>query len=73
MTKNEQWILEYLRENQGFNTPTAIGWAHAAAHPAVSSCCHHSSWASPILKRLVAKGLVERNSKGHYRINDKCL
>ncbi len=38
MTKNEQWILEYLRENQGFNTPTAIGWAHAAAHPAVSSC-----------------------------------
>lgn len=66
IAKNEQWILEYLRENPGFQSPTTIGRAHAAL--VNGGPTHHSSWASPVLKRMVKKGLVQRNSKGQYQI-----
>lgn len=67
MSKNEQWVLAYLGEHPGYHSPSSIGVSHGA-EAGSNSFAHHSSWASPVCKRLVEKGLVERNEKGHYRI-----
>ena len=34
------------------------------------SGAHHSCWASPICLRLVEKGLLLRNKKGRYKLNE---
>lgn len=57
---NEQLVLEYLRGKK-WVSPTKIGYA---LHP---SRMYGSPWASPICKRLVNKGLLQRNEQGHYR------
>lgn len=60
MTKNEQAVYDYLKSANGkFISPTTIG------HD-VGGGDRHSSWASPICKRLVSKGLVKRHECGWY-------
>lgn len=60
LSPNEEKILRYLKEHPGWHTPTAIA---QAIWPGTG---RHSSSTSPILKRLVAKGLAERKEPGHY-------
>jgi uncharacterized membrane protein len=65
LTDNEQKVYDLLKEDGGWNSPTYIG-------DIILGVKGTSSWASRILKKLVGKGLVERNSrdrgfKGWYR------
>ena len=58
--------VDYMREKQIFSgrewfSPTEIGVN-------VGGLGKHSSYGSPICKRMVKLGLAERNSKGHYRL-----
>lgn len=66
---NETFILSYLY-GRDYTSPTEIGRAHAEMF-GIKSLNHHSSWASPICKRMVKKGLLIRNDKGHYKLNKK--
>ena len=65
-TDAENWILSYL-QCRDFTTPTSIGFRHAEAF-GYNINTHHSSWASPICLRLVKKGLLVPNDKGHYKL-----
>lgn len=59
MSSNEMRVLEYLRKpGRGYVSPTEIGREVGDGR--------HSSWGSPICKRLVAKGLAVRNERGWY-------
>lgn len=64
--ESADWICSFL-EGKTFTSPSVIGRAHADAHGILSGN-HHSSWASPICKRMVAEGLLERNQDGCYRL-----
>lgn len=64
--ESADWICSFL-EGKDFTSPSIIGRAHADAH-GIQSENHHSSWASPICKRMVAEGLLERNQDGCYRL-----
>ena len=64
--ESADWICSFL-EGKDFTSPSVIGRAHADAHGILSEH-HHSSWASPICKRMVAEGLLERNQDGCYRL-----
>lgn len=53
-------ILNFL-SGRDWTSPTEIGnrvWGPG----------HHSAAASPVCKRLVCYGLLDRNSSGHYRL-----
>ena len=67
LTNNEQWVLDYLK-GKDYVSPTEIGYAHTHASGITGE--HHSAWASPICLRLVKKGLLLRNEKGHYKLNE---
>lgn len=58
ISKNEARVLEYLR-GKDYVSPTEIGQNIGFGK--------QSSWASPICKRLVNKGLLQRNDTGWYR------
>lgn len=62
-------MLDFLRsEDSGdFVSPTRIGEAYGDFKKGWGNHDYHSSIASPIMKNLVALGLVERNYRGHYR------
>lgn len=64
--ESADWICSFL-EGKDFTSPSVIGRAHADTHGILSEH-HHSSWASPICKRMVAEGLLERNQDGCYRL-----
>jgi hypothetical protein len=55
-----QFILDYLREKKTWVGPQEIGLAYGNARG--------SAWASPKCKALVARGALERNEKGWYRL-----
>lgn len=60
LSGRQQDVIAYLR-GKDWTSPTEIGgkvWGYP----------HHSSTASPVCKRLVARGLLERNGRGHYRL-----
>lgn len=64
ITEKQQACLEFLKARPGqFVKPTEVGNALSTAPDGTSP----SAWASPILKRLVKRGLVERNERGHYK------
>lgn len=70
LTTNEKWIYNFLSastDKDVWFSPTEIGRQHAITF-GYNPITHHSSWASPICKKLVLKGLIERNQKGCYRI-----
>jgi len=56
--KREEIVYEYLK-GRDWTSPTQIGRELFNSHSQVGS---------PICKRLVAKGLVERSKNGWYRI-----
>lgn len=61
LTDRQQKALDYLKKYRGyFICPTTIGRLFGG----------HSAIGSPICKRLVEFGLVERNNKGCYRIKE---
>ncbi len=67
LTHNQQKILNLLTANKGiFVSPTDIG--REAGGMNSRGFWRHSSWASPICKRLVERELIERNKEGHYRV-----
>ena len=70
--KPDEFIIEYL-EGKNFTSPTDIGIAYGEfMHgPYHLKSCYHSGWASPRCKKLVEKGLLERNKLGHYRLKVK--
>ena len=59
LTENEQRVLEYLK-GKDFISPTQIA-------SALTLQDYNSAWASPICKRLINKGLLQRNDRGWYR------
>lgn len=61
LSASEQEVLHLLQSEKGYLSPTVIA---QRLHPGTN---RHSSWASPICKRLQSMRLVERNSQGHYR------
>lgn len=67
LTTNEQAVLDFLIKNKGWHSPTEIGGI--VGGKTYSGRIRHSSWACPILKRLVAEGLVIKDNavKGYYK------
>ena len=63
LTSNEKAVMEFLisLDKGVWASPTWIGQV-------VGGGRRHSAWASPICKRLVEKGLIERSGYGHYRV-----
>jgi hypothetical protein len=68
-TTSQQCVLDYLKDKD-FTSPSVIGSSHAREF-GFNPWKHHSNWASPICKRLVERGLLERNSKGYYKLVDE--
>lgn len=65
LTNNQKQVLCYLRVNEErWVPPTEIG-------EELMGIGYHSSWASPICKKLVAFKLAVRNEKGHYKARIK--
>ena len=56
----KQQVIEFL-SGRDWTSPGVIG-------ASVWGKGHHSASASPVCKRLVEIGKVERNTKGHYRL-----
>lgn len=74
LSTNEQNVLNYLRQwPNDFISPTQIGRIVGGQYAArdlrnrIRFVYRHSSWASPICKRLVKKGLVMRSEQGWYK------
>ena len=66
LTENQDKVLEFLKHQKNeFISPTDIGYYVGRMNSA--GIWRDSSWASPICKSLVKKGLVERNDKGYYK------
>lgn len=66
LTPNQRKVSDFLESHRdSFVSPTLIG--HSAGGKTSGGHQRHSSWASPICKRLVEFGLVERNVHGEYR------
>ena len=65
LTKNQENILGYLKDCKDYVSPTEIGNNVGSRNS--RGILRHSSWASPILKSLLKKGLIERNNQGWYR------
>ena len=66
MNLNQLKVLDYLREQRQYISPTQIGRVVGGRKP--NGYFRHSSWASPICKKLVEMGKVTRDNRGRYRI-----
>jgi hypothetical protein len=65
ISPNQDLVLQFLASTKGvWFSPTFIA-------EGIRGKPYHSSWASPILLRMVEMGLVDRNEKGHYKITNK--
>ncbi|MEK7484855.1 MAG: hypothetical protein AABZ60_11050 [Planctomycetota bacterium] len=61
-------VLNYLQKNSSWVSPTEI--AYEIGGYSTRGKRRNSSWASPICKQLVEKGLVDRNEHGHYKAKE---
>ena len=66
MTGKMRDIIEFLKGRTEFTSPAEIGQFFGRA----SGRNLHSAWASPACLRLVKSGILERNSRGWYRIKE---
>ena len=64
-TENERLVLDYLKSQGRLVSPTVIGLQVGGRTS--SGLKRHSAWASPICKRLVEKGLAQRDNDGWYK------
>lgn len=65
LTKNQKLALELLRsKSPAFVSPTEVGRTVGAQ---IGKPGNHSSFGSPLCKKLVTLGLAERNDAGHYK------
>jgi hypothetical protein len=65
ISPNQDLVLQFLATTKGvWFSPTFIA-------EGIRGKPYHSSWASPILLKMVEMGLVDRNEKGHYKITNK--
>jgi len=65
---SHKFILKYLK-GKDFTSPTEIGIAWGLFRTDLLGN-YHSGWASPICLKLVELGLLIRNNKGWYKLND---
>ena len=65
LSDNEAKVMRYLGGMDDFVSPTEIG--NSAGGRTRAGQLRHSSWASPVCKRLVLKGFLERSDSGWYR------
>ena len=72
MTKKQEWMLNYLKENSNYAkgkaveyvSPTEVGRAYGEAKGKKG---YHSSTASPVLLKLTELNIIKRNHNGHYK------
>ena len=62
LTERQKFVLSFL-DGKGFVSPSKIGSAYGAT---IGKPHFHSAFASPICKKLVELGLLERSDNGHY-------
>lgn len=66
LSENEKNVLDFIKSVQpDWVGPNRIGLQVGGLSS--GGIQRHSAWASPICKRLVDKGLLERDTLGHYR------
>ena len=63
LSPNEFKILDFLKTQEGYVGPTKIG-----VEAGNRKYSWASAWCGKVLQRLVARGLVETDDKGHYRV-----
>lgn len=76
LTKKQEWMLNYLKDNSDYAngkaieyiSPTEVGRKYGES---MGKKGYHSSTASPVLKHLSELGILIRNDKGHYKFNNK--
>lgn len=66
ITEKQQFVLDYLKDVDDYVSPTTIGKLYGKRFLNRDDC--HSSTGSPILKKLVTLGLVDRNYRGWYKL-----
>ena len=69
LSSRQKWVYNYLKNfcnREEWITPTRVGYEYGKGVLGRNNC--HSATGSPILKKLLSLGLVERNKKGHYRL-----
>ena len=71
LTENQKKIMRYLKGMKVFVSPTEIGLS--AGGRTKTGLWRHSAWASPICKKLVGMGYLERSDYGWYRPIKKAL
>ena len=65
LTNNQELALALLRsKTPGYVSPTEVG---RTVGTQIGKPGSHSSFGSPLCKKLVTMGLAERNESGHYR------
>ena len=73
LSDKQKFVIDYLKGiydtdlgiNGAWASPTLVGLVYGIKFLGKDNC--HSSTGSPILKKLVKLGYVERNEKGWYR------
>ncbi len=67
LSNNQEYVLKHLRAINEWTTLTAIAAAFGHTIRRNGRERGSSSWASPICKKLEAKGLIERDNHGWCR------
>lgn len=69
LSSRQKWVYNYLKnfcKKGDWISPTQVGKEYGKSVLGRDDC--HSATGSPILKELLSSSLVERNTKGHYRL-----
>jgi len=66
LSENELNVFKYLQGKTEFVSPKKIGMVIGGKLPDKGA----SKWGSVICRKLLSKGYLERNNRGHYLIKD---